>query len=191
MPGFSSFSRRPLTAKAIRTPSPGICRACGKTADNPPSPPAGPWVLFYSWGSRPGLGAGAATSAGISQFRPSDGGSIPAGTLRHGGGSLCRSISTGPGRPGMVHQQRRLVSVPSAGRTAGLPQGRQRSLSPPRAACGWDSVHITYRYRSATYRFHLSSACTAPVLDGEPLAGGRILLQDDGRIHEATRGSAP
>ena len=61
----------------------------------------------------------------------------------------------------------------------------------PVLPAGWDSVHITYRYRSATYRFHLSSACTAPVLDGEPLTGGRILLQDDGRIHEATRGSAP
>ena len=61
----------------------------------------------------------------------------------------------------------------------------------PVLPASWDSVHIAYRYRSATYRFHLSSACTAPVLDGEPLAGGRILLQDDGRIHEATRGSAP
>ncbi len=61
----------------------------------------------------------------------------------------------------------------------------------PVLPASWDSVHIAYRYRSATYRFHLSSACTAPVLDGEPITGGRILLQDDGRIHEATRGSAP
>ena len=43
----------------------------------------------------------------------------------------------------------------------------------------------TYRYYSATYRFHISKTCSAPTLDGEPLTGNRILLQDDGRIHEA------
>ena len=61
----------------------------------------------------------------------------------------------------------------------------------PVLPAGWDSVHITYRYRSATYRFHLSQSCPAPVLDGEPLTGGRILLQDDGRIHEAGFRPAP
>ena len=61
----------------------------------------------------------------------------------------------------------------------------------PVLPAGWDSVHITYRYRSATYRFHLSQSCPAPVLDGEPLTGGRILLQDDGRIHEAGLRPAP
>ena len=55
----------------------------------------------------------------------------------------------------------------------------------------WDSIHITYRYYSATYRFHISKTCSAPTLDGEPLTGNRILLQDDGRIHEAGLCPAP
>ena len=51
---------------------------------------------------------------------------------------------------------------------------------------GWDEVHLSYRYGSATYHLHASRSCTAAVVDGLPLPDGMLPLADDGRIHEAT-----
>jgi len=51
---------------------------------------------------------------------------------------------------------------------------------------GWDDVHLSYRYFSATYHLHATRECTAAVADGEPLTDGTLRLEDDGRIHEAT-----
>ncbi len=59
---------------------------------------------------------------------------------------------------------------------------RFRPVLPP----GWDEVHLSYRYGSATYHLHANRDCTQPVHDGQPLAGGLLRLVDDGRIHEAT-----
>ncbi len=50
----------------------------------------------------------------------------------------------------------------------------------------WDSVHLTYRFGSATYHLHALRTCTEASANGEPLASGVLTLQDDGRIHEAS-----
>ncbi|NLV58181.1 MAG: hypothetical protein GXY67_05380 [Clostridiales bacterium] len=51
---------------------------------------------------------------------------------------------------------------------------------------GWDSLTLTYRYGSATYHLHATKECPFPMADGQQLKEGRLLLVDDGRIHEAT-----
>ena len=55
----------------------------------------------------------------------------------------------------------------------------------PVLPAGWDWVRITYRYGSATYHLTGRRDCPFPTADGERLKEGCILLQDDGRIHEA------
>ncbi len=50
----------------------------------------------------------------------------------------------------------------------------------------WEHIHLTYRYRTATYHLHASRDCLKAVSDGEPLSSGQLTLKDDGRIHEAT-----
>ncbi len=51
---------------------------------------------------------------------------------------------------------------------------------------GWDGLTITYRFGASTYRLHASKDCPFPVADGEKLREGKLILVDDGRIHEAT-----
>ncbi len=50
----------------------------------------------------------------------------------------------------------------------------------------WDGLTITYRYGSSTYHLHAVKECPFPVADGKRLREGRLLLVDDGHIHEAT-----
>lgn len=50
----------------------------------------------------------------------------------------------------------------------------------------WSSVRLSYRFGNATYHLHASRDCPFPVADGEQLRDGRLILLDDGRIHEAT-----
>ena len=56
----------------------------------------------------------------------------------------------------------------------------------PCIPASWDGLTITYRYGSSTYHLHASKDCPFPVADGEQLREGRLILLDDGRIHEAT-----
>lgn len=56
----------------------------------------------------------------------------------------------------------------------------------PVAPAGWEGFRISYRFGSATYHLHASRDCPFPVADGEQLREGRLVLVDDGRIHEAT-----
>ncbi len=49
----------------------------------------------------------------------------------------------------------------------------------------WEGFRITYRYGTATYHLRASRDCPFPVADGEQLRDGRLILKDDGRIHEA------
>ncbi|MEG1892115.1 MAG: glycosyl transferase, partial [Clostridia bacterium] len=56
----------------------------------------------------------------------------------------------------------------------------------PNAPADWDSIRLTYRYGTATYHLRASRDCPFPVADGEQLRDGRLILLDDGRIHEAT-----
>ncbi|MEA5013302.1 MAG: glucoamylase family protein [Candidatus Limiplasma sp.] len=51
---------------------------------------------------------------------------------------------------------------------------------------GWDDLTLTYRYGSTTYHLHATLECPFPMADGEQLKEGRLMLVDDGRIHEAT-----
>ena len=56
----------------------------------------------------------------------------------------------------------------------------------PVAPSGWDELRVTYRFGTATYHLHASRECPFPTADGEQLRDGRLILTDDGRIHEAT-----
>ncbi|MDD3336513.1 MAG: hypothetical protein PHI98_13530 [Eubacteriales bacterium] len=56
-----------------------------------------------------------------------------------------------------------------------------RPILPPE----WDGVRLSYRYGSATYHLRAARDCPFPVADGEQLRDGRLILLDDGRIHEA------
>lgn len=58
---------------------------------------------------------------------------------------------------------------------------RFRPVLPP----GWEEIRLTYRYGNATYHLRALRDCPSPVCDGEPLKDGALILQDDGRIHEA------
>ena len=51
---------------------------------------------------------------------------------------------------------------------------------------GWDEIHLRYRFGSATYHLHANRECLTAMADGEALPDSTLLLQDDGRIHEAT-----
>ena len=55
----------------------------------------------------------------------------------------------------------------------------------PAAPAEWDGLRITYRYGSATYHLRAARDCPFPIADGEPLRDGKLILKDDGRIHEA------
>ncbi len=50
----------------------------------------------------------------------------------------------------------------------------------------WDGITISYRYGATTYHLHAAKDCPYPMADGERLSEGRLILVDDGRIHEAT-----
>ena len=56
----------------------------------------------------------------------------------------------------------------------------------PVAPAEWDGLRVTYRFGTATYHLHASRDCPFPTADGEQLRDGRLILTDDGRIHEAT-----
>ncbi len=56
---------------------------------------------------------------------------------------------------------------------------------------GWDGLTITYLYGSATYHLHAAKDCAFPVADGQRLKEGKLILADDGRIHEATFPARP
>ncbi|MEG1570499.1 MAG: hypothetical protein RR431_04830 [Clostridia bacterium] len=56
----------------------------------------------------------------------------------------------------------------------------------PVAPASWDAFRITYHFGTATYHLHARRDCPFPVADGEQLRDGRLLLLDDGKIHEAT-----
>lgn len=55
----------------------------------------------------------------------------------------------------------------------------------PVAPAGWDELRITYRYGTATYHLRAARDCAFSTADGEQLTEGRLILVDDGRIHEA------
>lgn len=56
----------------------------------------------------------------------------------------------------------------------------------PVAPAAWDVLRVTFRFGTATYHLHASRDCPFPTADGEQLRDGRLILIDDGRIHEAT-----
>ncbi len=56
----------------------------------------------------------------------------------------------------------------------------------PVVPAGWEGFRISYRYGTSTYHLHASRDCPFPVADGEQLREGKLILIDDGRIHEAT-----
>ena len=58
---------------------------------------------------------------------------------------------------------------------------RFRPVAPP----GWDDLRVTYRFGASTYHLRASRDCPFPSADGEQLRDGRLILVDDGRIHEA------
>ncbi len=55
----------------------------------------------------------------------------------------------------------------------------------PVAPAQWDGLRVTYRYGSSTYHLRAARDCAVAVADGVQLRDGRLLLVDDGRIHEA------
>lgn len=56
----------------------------------------------------------------------------------------------------------------------------------PVVPADWDDFSITYLYGSSTYHLHASRECPFPIIDGEQVRDGKLILMDDGRIHEAT-----
>lgn len=50
----------------------------------------------------------------------------------------------------------------------------------------WEGLRISYRYGNSTYHLHANRECPFPIVDGEQLRDGKLVLIDDGRIHEAT-----
>ncbi len=55
----------------------------------------------------------------------------------------------------------------------------------PTAPTHWEEIRLTYQYGTATYHLHASRHCTFPNTDGEAMPDSKLLLLDDGRIHEA------
>jgi cellobiose phosphorylase len=60
----------------------------------------------------------------------------------------------------------------------------------PCVPAGWPGYEITYRHRSATYRVRVENSAGAGrgvrsvTVDGQPVPGGAVPLQDDGQAHD-------
>ena len=50
---------------------------------------------------------------------------------------------------------------------------------------GWEAIRLTYHYGGSTYHLRVNRDCQRAQCDGEFLQDGYLILQDDGRIHEA------
>lgn len=63
-------------------------------------------------------------------------------------------------------------------------QGNRLRFRPVLPA-GWEGIRLTYHYGGSTYHLRVSRDCQRAQCDGEFLQDGCLILQDDGRIHEA------
>ena len=60
----------------------------------------------------------------------------------------------------------------------------------PCVPAGWPGYQVTYRHGSATYRVQVENPAGAGrgvqsvSVDGQPVPGGAVQLQDDGRVHD-------
>lgn len=86
----------------------------------------------------------------------------------------------------LVYRQRKLVPVRGAEQLFGFQKVGNTLRFRPVVPAGWEGFRISYRYGTSTYHLHASRDCPFPVADGEQLREGKLILIDDGRIHEAT-----
>lgn len=111
---------------------------------------------------------------------------LPRGALCAGRGRIRQSPAARTRRLDLVHRSASWLQYVVLTQLLGFQKTGNVLRFRPVAPSGWDELRVTYRFGTATYHLHASRECPFPTADGEQLRDGRLILTDDGRIHEAT-----